>query len=203
MPPVWFAWMDLPNQVRIPFSSLKSAPDAKAKDRLFLVKEEREPVDHLIFASVGIISINQAKRHVKNRHLNAKFGADTAADIGELVKKALVEPNYCVALGFAAQKDLLEPGRQSRQRINRPQSLLGLQQLVAGNQTVVTGHQSEPRGHRQVGEALAGRKCVQGYRRNSARGSGARNQSGEDLSKLIVGQELTRETLHGVGTKIE
>ena len=101
-----------PYQTRIPLNSLKSAPDAKAKDRLFLVKEERKPVDHLIFASVGIISINQAKRHVKNWHLNPYFGADTAAEVGELVKKTLIKPHHRVALNIAAQKDLLQSGRQ-------------------------------------------------------------------------------------------
>src|SRR5437762_8279344 len=93
-------------------NSLKSAPDAKAKDRLFLVKEERKPVDHLIFTSVGIISINQAKRHVENWHLDAKFGADTTADISELVKEALIKSDHGVALRFTAQKDGLKPGGQ-------------------------------------------------------------------------------------------
>src|ERR1051325_10836349 len=73
---------------------LKSAPHAEAKDRLFLVKEERKSVDDLIFTSVRIISINQSKRHVQNWHLNAQLRAQTAAQVAELGKQALVEADH-------------------------------------------------------------------------------------------------------------
>src|SRR5437764_2189811 len=103
-------------------NSLKSASDAKAKDRLFLVKEERKSVDHLILTGIWIIRIDQAKRHVQNRHLNADFRAHAAADVVEFCEQALVQSNHGVSLRLTTNEYLLETERKIRQRIDRAQA---------------------------------------------------------------------------------
>src|SRR6184192_2001986 len=117
-------------------NSLKSASDAKAKDRLFLVKEDRRSVDQLILTGIWIISINQAKRHVQNRHLNADFSAHAAADIAEFCEQALVQSDHCVSLRFTTNEYLLETEGQVRQGIHRAQAQR-LIVLASGDQAVV------------------------------------------------------------------
>ena len=63
---------------------LEGAAHAETKYTLFLVKEEWETINDLIATRVGIISINDAKRHVQNRHLKAELGSQTAANIAKL-----------------------------------------------------------------------------------------------------------------------
>ena len=66
------------------FLNLEGAADAETKDALFLVKNEWKPLNNLIAPGVGIISINNAKRHVENWDLKADFGANAAAQVAKL-----------------------------------------------------------------------------------------------------------------------
>src|SRR2546426_4861805 len=100
MPPVWFA--SLATHSRVRFNGLKCAAYAEPKYALFLVKEEWKTIDDLVFPSVGIISINEAKRHVQNRYLEAKLGSEAATDVGKLRKQTFIQPDYRVCLCFAA-----------------------------------------------------------------------------------------------------
>ncbi len=68
---------------------LECAAYAKAKDTLFLVKEERKPVNDLVLTGVGIIGINEAKRHVENRYLKTNLSAQAAANVTEIREEAL------------------------------------------------------------------------------------------------------------------
>src|SRR5262245_42854140 len=155
MPPVWFAWVGRPSSGTASVYLLKTAPFANAEDRLSLVKEERKSVDDLIFTSIGIISINQTKRHVKNGHLNTNLSPNAAAKVGEFIEQALVKSNNRITLGLAAQEDRLQSGRQPSQRVNRTDSL-GVDKFALRNQTVVTRNQSEAGSHGEVAEILAG-----------------------------------------------
>src|ERR1041384_8346443 len=149
--------------------SLKSASDAKAKDRLFLVKEERKSVDHLILTGIWIISINQAKRHVENRHLNANFRAHAAADVAEFCKQTLVQSDHGVSLRFTANEDLLQPERQVRQGIHRAQAQRFIV-LASGDEAVVAGDEAKTGRKREVSKVLASRQRRQRGRCDSSQG---------------------------------
>src|SRR5438132_6474085 len=109
----------LPARTLSLFSSfLKSAAYAEPKEPLFLVKEKRKTVDDLVATCVGIISINEAKRHVENRHLDPKLGAHAGAVVGKLRKQTLIEAHDGVGLGLATKEYLLQTEGQSRKRID-------------------------------------------------------------------------------------
>ncbi len=54
---------------------LKGAPDAKANDSLFFVKEERKPVNELVCPGIWIIRKDQAKRYIDDGDLDSDFHA--------------------------------------------------------------------------------------------------------------------------------
>src|SRR5437870_3589433 len=91
---------------RCSLPSLKSAAYAEPKDAFFLVKEERKTVDDLVATRVGIISINEAKRHVENRYLDAKLGAHAGAEVGKLRKQTLIKSHDGVGLRLATKEYL-------------------------------------------------------------------------------------------------
>src|SRR6266849_8751846 len=107
MPPVWFAWPVNGCQRSQSQQFLKSPAYAEPEHALFLVEPERKSIDNLVLASVWIISINEAKRHVENRNLEANLGAHAAAKVRKLRKQTLVQAHHSVPLRFAAQENLL------------------------------------------------------------------------------------------------
>src|SRR5260370_38349839 len=94
MPPVWFAWSVNDCQRSQSQQFLKSPAYAEPEDALFLVEPERKSIDNLVLASVWIISINEAKRHVKNRNLEENLDAHAAATVRKLRKQTLIQANH-------------------------------------------------------------------------------------------------------------
>ena len=105
-PPVWFT-----------FKWLKSSTDTETENALTLVEGDARQFVRESDPRVRIIGINQSKRHVDNGHLETQLKADAGAYIADAVEDALAETNRRVLLHLAAQEDLLEAERQTRQRV--------------------------------------------------------------------------------------
>src|SRR5207249_10426841 len=120
------------------FLDLEGATDAATKDAVLLVKNEWKPLNNLIAPGVGIISINNAKRHVENWDLRANFGADAAAHVAKLGEETLTQPRHGGCLRFTAKEYLLEAEWQSGQRIGRSQAERFIE-FCSGDQTIVAG----------------------------------------------------------------
>src|SRR6185369_14088855 len=65
---------------------LKGAPDTKANDFLFFVKEKRKPVNELVFAGIGIIRKDQSKRYIDDGYLNPDFHSQARPVIADAVE---------------------------------------------------------------------------------------------------------------------
>src|SRR3989442_619301 len=107
MPRVWFA-LSCDSLRGFSVNCLESAAHAEAKDALFLVEEEWKSINHLVATRVGIISIDEAKRHVKNRYLETNLGAHAAANVAKLREQTLVESHDRIRLRFSAQENRVE-----------------------------------------------------------------------------------------------
>ena len=91
-------------------NSLKCSADRKAK-AAFLTRQE----EIWYFLSntdfrIRIVKINQAKRHVDNRNLNAEFDTDARTKVAETIKRRIVNPDKRVGLRLAAEINLLKSG---------------------------------------------------------------------------------------------
>src|SRR5437899_10808103 len=140
MPPVWFALSG--DSLRgFSVNCLESAAHAEAKDALFLVEEEWKPINHLVATRVGIISIDEAKRHVENRYLETNLGPHAAANVAEFREQTLVEPHDGVRLGIATKKNRIETKGKAREWIGRTPRARCLIELRLRCQTVVARDQ--------------------------------------------------------------
>src|SRR5437016_9141123 len=140
MPPVWFALRG--DSLRgFSVNCLESAAHAEAKDALFLVEEEWKPINHLVATRVGIISIDEAKRHVENRYLETNLGPHAAANVAELREQTLVEAHDGVRLSIATEVNRIETEGKPRKRIGRTPGTRGLIELRLRRQTVVARDQ--------------------------------------------------------------
>ena len=125
------------------FGLLESAANAEPKDGLLFIKNEGKAVDELVAARPGIISINQAKRHVENGYLNAKLSSQTAVKIAESCELALAQPRDRVRLRLTPNENWLEAKREQGQRINLA-GLCGLK-LSLGHEAIITRNQTQKR----------------------------------------------------------
>ena len=167
---------------------LKCAAYAEPKDALFLVKEEWKTIDDLVLPGVGIISINEAKRHVKNRYLETKLGTHAATDVAKLRKQTFIQPDHRVCLRLAAEKYLLHTEGQAGKRIDgaKPKGVI---KLPASDQPVVTRDEATRPGKRQVREVIARREA----RQTHICGSSGKPRTGNKAhrrQKRLVGKKL-------------
>ena len=72
------------------FSILKRSANRKAETVAFAAQENRRGFFGLSEFSVRVEIINQAKRHVDDRHLYAQFHSETGAEIAEFIENRLV-----------------------------------------------------------------------------------------------------------------
>src|SRR5207244_1556668 len=203
MPPVWFALSG--DSLRgFSVNCLESAAHAEAKDALFLVEEEWKPINHLVATRVGIISIDEAKRHVENRYLEPNLGAHTAANVAELREQTLVEAHDGVRLSFATQVNRIETEGKTRKRIGRTSRTRRLIELRLGCQTVVACNQGTKKRRKcQVREVTTSgqrRKTHCSYLR--ARNARTRNEA-DARQEWLVREKFTRVTLFTFAAKIE
>src|SRR5207302_3015483 len=183
---------------------LESAAHAEAKDALFLVEEEWKPINHLVATRVGIISIDEAKRHVENRYLETNLGSHAAANVAKLREQTLVEAHDGVRLSIATQENRVETKRKTRKRIARTPRTRCLIELRLRCQTIVACDQgTNNRRKCQVREGTTScqrRKTHCGYLR--ARNARTRNKA-DARQEGLVREKLTRVTLFALGAKIE
>src|ERR1051325_11725003 len=98
---------------------LKGAPDTKANDFLFFVKEERKPVNELVWPGVWIIRKDQTKRYIDDGHLHPHFHSQTGSIVAKTGKQTLRQLHHTVGLSVAAKEDRLKSSRQQGQRVYR------------------------------------------------------------------------------------
>ena len=89
-------------------SLLEGSSDRKAETAAFAGQIQcRQFVGYAEFA-VRVIEINQTKRDIYDRHLNAQFQADARTKIADFIEYAVINPDQLIGLNFAAQKNSLE-----------------------------------------------------------------------------------------------
>ena len=121
--------------------ALKSAPDAKANDFLFFVKEERKPVNELVWPGIRIIRKDQTKRYIDDGNLHPDFHSHAGPVVAKIREQTLRQLHHAVGLRLAAQEDRLESARQQCQRvhISRARSL----ELCLTHDAIVPGHETQ------------------------------------------------------------
>src|SRR6185437_12311360 len=112
-------------------------------------KEERKPVNELVWPGIGIIRKDQTKRYIDNGYLDSDLHTQTGSVITDRVEQRLGQFDDAVRLRLATKEHGLKTRRQSGERIWRIQ---GLRRLKFGHcyEAIVTRHQTnETRRSRQ------------------------------------------------------
>jgi hypothetical protein len=97
---------------------LKSSADRESKTVPLAGQEEIGQFFGKSYLRVRIEIINQAKRNIDDRHLNAQFQTDARLEIADVGKVAFADAHQLIRLRLAAQKDLL-PAERKRDRASR------------------------------------------------------------------------------------
>ena len=126
---------------------------------------------------VGVIVIDQTKRNVNDRHLNAKFDADGRLKIADLAELRFIDAKQRILLNVAAKEKLLDLGRKR----GRAAKAVAAAKLI----NIVRFRHDPSAVIKDAAKAALQYRCIdQTEGRQSAR-----------TEELLVGQEFTVDTL--------